>query len=109
MDVLTIAITAAITSLVSGLVGAVVATAIGWAKDKRRRESSSDKAMRDGMKLLLMDKVRFLTDAAIADGDITIQQRTFIKAMVDTAHDLGANGEMTACAEEVDKLPTRHD
>lgn len=109
MDVFAIAVTAAVTSLVSGLVGAIVATLIGMAKDKRRSESASDQAMKDGMKLLLMDKVTYLTDAAIADGEITIKQRTFIKSMVDAAHALGANGEMTACADEVDKLPTKHE
>lgn len=108
MDVLTIGITAAITSLVSGLVGAVVATLIGMAKDKRRTDNASDQAMREGMKLLLVDKVTYLTQAAVDDGQITLQQRSFIHELARSARALGANGETEECDKAVDALPLMH-
>lgn len=108
MDYSTLAVSAAITSLTSGIVGALVATWVSAIKDKKRGHDARDEAMYEGMKLIVMDKAKYLTQAAVDDGEITISQRSFIKSLVDVAHALGANGEMTACAEEVNKLPTKH-
>lgn len=108
MDVLTIAVTAAVTSLVSGLVGAIVATLISMAKDKRRNDSASDQAMREGMKLLLVDKVTYLTQSAVDVGEITLQQRSFIHELAKSARALGANGETEECDKAVDALPLTH-
>lgn len=103
------ALTTGVGALVGALVGAVIASvrSVGArAIDKSEQEREFADAEREAIKLLLMDKTRFLTAAAVKEGHITIRQRTFIHQMVDTAHILGANGEMTACAQEVDKLPT---
>lgn len=108
MDVFTIAVTAAVTSLVSGLVGAVVATLIGMAKDKRRNDTASDQALREGMKLLLVDKVTYLTQAAVSEGQITLQQRSFIHELAKCARALGANGETEECDKAADTLPLIH-
>lgn len=108
MDLAQIIATTAITALTSGTVGAVVASAIAFMKDKKKGHDDKDLAIYDGMKLLVMDKAQFLTQAAVDAGEITIYQRAFIKSLVDVAHVLGANGEMTACAEAVDALPLKH-
>lgn len=108
MDVAQIVATTAVTALTSGVVGAIVATLVSMAKDKRRGINDGEKAMREGMKLLLMDKVKYLTQQAVNEGEITIEQRAFIVSMADAAHALGANGEMTACANIVAELQTKH-
>ena len=93
-------------SLCSGLVGAVVAAIVTATRTAAHDNVQTAKAMQDGMKLLLCDKARYLTDCAIQDGEITVRQRAVICEMVDVAHALGANGEMTACANAVKALPT---
>ena len=109
MDPQLLIATTAITACTSGIIGAIVAAIVSAVRTKGHEAMDNGKAMQDGMKLLLMDKTKYLTACAVQDGEIAIHQRSFIHQMVDTAHALGANGEMTACAQEVDKLPTRVD
>lgn len=108
MDYMQIAVTAAITALVSGIVGAVVATLVSMAKDKKRGDDVRDEALREGMRLLLVDKVTYLTQAAVNDGGITLQQRSFIHDLAKSARALGANGETEECDKAVDALPLIH-
>lgn len=109
MDVTQIAITAAVTSLVSGLVGAIVATLISMAKDKRRKDTSSDQAMREGMKLLLMDKAKGIVKDAVNDGEITIENRAMVHSLTRVARDLGANGESHELDRLADEIATKHE
>ena len=99
---------AVVSALISAVIGAVVASIVAAMKSKGHEVNDRAQAMQDGIKLLLMDKTRYLTQRAVDEGEITIQQKTFIHSMVDTAHALGANGEMTACADEIDKLDIKH-
>lgn len=105
MDIPILIATAAISSTVS----AIIATLVAILKTKGNQAMDNSKAMQDGMKLLLMDKTKFLTDCAVDEGSITIEQKALITSMVDTAHALGANGTMTACQKAIDALPLKHD
>lgn len=105
MDVMTIAITAAVTSLVSGLVGAVVATAIGWAKDKRRRDSSSDYAMREGMRALLWRELKNLHSEAVSNGGMDTEERKHLDSVYSAYHGIGGNGTGTRLYNDAMALP----
>lgn len=100
-------ITMIVSSAISASVGAFVASLLTRVKKVGKRVIDTDKATTQAIKLLLMDKVEYLTNRAVCEGEITRKQRTFILEMVDTAHMLGANGQMTACAKDVEKLPTK--
>lgn len=65
-----------------------------------------ERATQEAVKLMLMDKTKYLTHKAVKKGGITLSQRALILQMVDTAHSLGANGEMTQCANEIQQIPT---
>lgn len=97
----------AINALVSTLIAAVVGATISSVQAHASKQTKIDKATQEAVKLMLMDKTIYLTHKAVKDGEITIKQRALILKMVDTAHDLGANGEMTECANEVKSLPTK--
>lgn len=108
MDVMQIVVTTSVTSLVSAIVGALVATVVGAVKDKKRGHNEMAEATQEGVKLLVMDKAKYLTHVAVNEGEITLEQRAFIKSLTAVAHKMGANGEMTACEDIVDNLPTKH-
>lgn len=99
----TLIVTAVVTSLVGALVGG------GYARLKGMGEKSfqTNSAIKEAVRLILEDKVEHLTDKAVSDGSITTKQRALIVEMVDVAHDLGANGRMTACKNIVKDLPLR--
>lgn len=105
MDVTQIAITAAITSLVSGLVGALVATLIGMAKDKRRSDSASDQALRDGMRCLLWRELKNIHADAAAAGGMDIEERRHLEGVYNAYHGIGGNGTGTRLFEESMSLP----
>lgn len=107
MDVLQIVVTTAITALVSGIVGALTATVVGAVKAKKLGHDEMALAQQEALKLLVMDKAKYLTHEAVKDGEITIEQRAFIRSLTAVAHTMGANGEMTACENVVDNLPTK--
>jgi len=72
---------------------------------KQNQNADINKGMRDGVKVMLQMTVRQHTQNALAQGFITIDEKKFIQEGIDVAHALGANGEMTLCGEEIDKLP----
>lgn len=96
-------------SLVSAIIGAVVATVISAAKDAKRGHDEMTMAQHEAIKLLVMDKAKYLTHEAVKAGEITLEQRAFIKSLTAVAHTMGANGEMTACDRIIDELPTSKD
>ncbi len=79
----------------------------GAAEDKAGGHNGMREAQQEGSKLLVMDKAKHLTHEAVKDGEITLEQRAFIKSLTAVAHKMGANGEMTACENVVDNLPTK--
>lgn len=107
MDVTQIVLTTAITALVSAVVGAIVASAISYVKDSKQGHDDMAAAQQEAIKLLVMDKAQYLAHQAVKDGEITIEQRAFIKQLTSVAHKMGANGTMTAVEKVVDDLPTK--
>lgn len=107
MDILQLSMTTAVSTLVGAVVGAVVAYVLKSLGDSKRGYDEKTEAQQEAIKLLVMDKAKQLTHEAVKDGEITLEQRAFIKSLTAVAHKLGANGEMTACDEIVDSIPTK--
>lgn len=98
-----------IPSLISAVVGILVSQIFSSLCHKYEGSAQYTRATQEAVKLMLMDKTKYLTHKAVKAGEITLAQRALILQMVDTAHALGANGEMTQCANEVNSLPTVHE
>lgn len=98
-----------IPSLISAVVGIVVSQVFSVLHHKHEGSTQYTRATQEAVKLMLMDKTKYLTHKAIQKGEISMSQKALILQMVDTAHALGANGEMTQCANEVNSLPTIHE
>lgn len=98
-----------ITSFLSSVVGILVAQVFSYFSHKYEGSAQYTRDTQEAVKLMLMDKTKYLTHKAVKKGKITLSQRALILQMVDTAHALGANGEMTQCANEVNSLPTVHE
>lgn len=105
MDVTQIAVTAAVTSLVSGLVGAVVATLISMVKDKRRKDTSSDQAMKEGMRALLWRELKNLHSEAVNNGGMDTEERKHLDSVYSAYHGIGGNGTGTRLYNDAMALP----
>lgn len=100
MDVTTIAATAAITALVSGVVGAIVATLVSMAKDSHKQATDVDKAMMDGMRVLLWRELKTFHSDAVANGGLTTEERKSLDDVYSAYHAMGGNGTGTRLYEE---------
>lgn len=109
MDYITLAITAAITSLVGAVVGAVVTTVVTMAKDKKKGHDDTNEALKEGMKLILMDRAESITKEAVKVGLITIENRVKVHDLTRAARALGANGESHELDRIVDSIPTKNE
>lgn len=98
-----------VSSACSAGVGIIVSQIFSCFYHKYEGSAKYTRATQEAVKLMLMDKTKHLTHKAVKCGEITLAQRALILQMVDTAHELGANGEMTQCANEVNSLPTVHE
>lgn len=86
-----------------------------YISDRRRRkdhkEDTTDKkedALKQGMKLLLADKIQYLAIRFIEDNEITFQNRKMLNEMHKCYHNgLGGNGDFDTLMEKVNDLPLK--
>ena len=74
------------------------------------REETDKKmnALMESQMYLLYDRIKFLGQAYIADGEIDFDDRRILRKMHESYHDgLGGNGDLDALMKEVDKLPLK--
>lgn len=65
-------------------------------------------AIRDGMKFVLYDRIRFLGQAYIAAGEIDFDDRRILNAMHKVYHNgLDGNGDLDGLMGEVNHLPLK--
>jgi len=65
-------------------------------------------AIKDGMKFVLYDRIRFLGQAYIADGEIDFDDRRILNAMHKSYHNgLDGNGDLDVLMGEVNRLPLK--
>lgn len=75
---------------------------------KEDTEDAKDAAVRQGMKLLLADKIQYLGLKYIEEGEITFSNRKMLNEMHSTYHNgLGGNGDFDGLMKEVNELPLK--
>lgn len=91
--------------IASGAFTALVTSLLQYFIAKQNQNADINKGVRDGVKAMLQMTIRQHTQTALKQGFITLDEKKFIHEGIEAAHALGANGEMTLCGEEIDKLP----
>ena len=74
------------------------------------REETDKKmnALVESQKYIMYDRIRFLGQAYIAEGEIDFDDRRILRQMHTSYHNgLGGNGDLDALMEEVDSLPLK--
>lgn len=72
------------------------------------RTEDKDAALKQGMKLLLADKIQYLGLRYIADGEIAFTNRKMLNEMHSVYHSgLGGNGDFDDLMEELNGLPIK--
>lgn len=99
----------------SAILGAIVAQVGEGLRQKRKRKydkaDNRDKdlqALRDGLKWVLYDRVRYLGQKYIQDGSVDFDDRRILNLMHKSYHDgLGGNGDLDVIMSEVNRLPLK--
>ena len=105
-------------AIIGGGVGAAVVTVVGqlltarqarkYAKEDTETEELS--ALKQGMKWLLYDRIRFLGLAYIEGGAVDFDDRRVLREMHRVYHEgLGGNGDLAIIMRQVDDLPLKED
>ena len=114
-------------SFLGGSVGVAIINALANRADffRRRKAAKEDKeemdmeteikqlketvdAIKDGMKFVLYDRIRFLGQAYIAAGEIDFDDRRILNAMHQSYHNgLDGNGDFDNLMGEVNRLPMK--
>lgn len=75
---------------------------------KEDTEDAKDAAVRQGIKLLLADKLQYLGLKYIEEGEITFSNRKMLNEMHSTYHNgLDGNGDFDGLMKEVNDLPLK--
>lgn len=101
MELLTLVLSALTGSGVAAIVLAVLQRR--WAKQDRTDD------IVNGLKVLMIDRVRYVGNCYIKEKQITMSDKETIKEMHLAYKALGGNGHLDAIMAEVDKLPVMPD
>lgn len=75
---------------------------------KEDKEDSKDAAVRQGVKLLLADKLQYLGLKYIEDGEVTFTNKKILNEMHSVYHNgLGGNGDFDDLMEDFNELPIK--
>lgn len=105
-----------IIAVLGGSALSALITQIGsYIADRRKRKDAvedkaedKDAALKQGMKLLLADKIQYLGLKYIEEGEITFSNRKMLNEMHSTYHTgLGGNGDYDVLMKEVNELPLK--
>lgn len=103
-------------AIVGGAAGAALINQVGESLRERRRrkditedrESSDMAAVKVALKWVLYDRIRFLGQAFLREGEIDFDDRRLLNEMHKSYHDgLGGNGDLNVLMEAVNNLPLR--
>ena len=76
--------------------------------DTEDTETKELKAIKDGLKWVMFDKIRHLGLKYIDDGEVDFDERRILKEMHTSYHDgLGGNGDLDSLMESVYELPLK--
>lgn len=101
MEIITMLLGAVTGSGVTAIILAVLQRK--WSKDDKRD------AIVAGLKVLTVDRVRYLGKCYIAEGEITLEDRENLDEMYKAYKALGGNGHLDIVMDGVKKLPIKND
>ena len=77
--------------------------------DKFDSIEEQNSALAKGLKVILLDRILYLGQRYIADGEVSFEDRRILHLMHDVYHDeLNGNGDADLVMTAVDKLPLKH-
>lgn len=74
-----------------------------WAKADKHDEKMD--AVVDGLKVLTVDRVRYLGKCYISEQEISLEDKENLEEMYRAYKALGGNGHLTTVMDEVERLP----
>lgn len=69
---------------------------------------SKDDPVKDGVRLLMQDKIEFLATKYCQEGEITWQAKKYINSAYHTYKALGGNGDIAELMEDLNALKVRY-
>lgn len=76
--------------------------------DTDDKEDDDMKALKEGMKYVLYDRIRWLGQAYIVKGEVDFDDRRILHSMHSVYHNqLGGNGDLDSLMQEVNELPLK--
>lgn len=115
MNSVFIALISGASAALIGVIGNIIINRLNR-KDKKEDQAGAKasetevrlKAINNGLKLLMLDKIKYLGLRFISEGGITYEDRSLLHKMHDNYHnELGGNGDLDQIMEDVDKLPLK--
>lgn len=108
-------VTVALVAGLAAILGAAIAQVGEGMRQKRKRKydkaDTRDKdlqALRDGLKWVLYDRVRYLGQKYICEGAVDFDDRRILNLMHKSYHDgLGGNGDLDVIMKAVNALPLK--
>ncbi len=78
-------------------------------KDETNDAANDDmKALKEGMKYILYDRIRWLSQAYISKCEVDFDDRRILHSMHSVYHNqLGGNGDLDSLMQEVNELPLK--
>lgn len=110
-DTVIVALVAGLAAVIGGLI-----TQLGEGIRQRRKrkydktdgKDKDNQALKDGLKWVLYDRIRFLGQKYIADKSVDFDDRRILNEMHKSYHDgLGGNGDLDVLMREVNALPLK--
>lgn len=101
--------------LASGACGAAIITLcsniVMWKLNRKAaledKEDSQLKALQEGQRVLLLDRIQYLCRCYIRDKEVDFDDRRRLHKMHDAYHALGGNGDLNTLMTAVDELPVK--
>ena len=110
-DTVLVALIAGAAAIIGGLITQLGALILHKVKRKDEKADAKDKdneAIKAGLKWVLYDRIRFLGQHYISNGQVDFDDRRILNEMHKSYHDgLGGNGDLDVLMAEVNKLPLK--
>jgi len=95
--------------VISALTGSGVMAVVLAILQRRWDKQDKTDAIVNGLKVLMIDRVRYVGNCYIKEKQITVGDKETLKEMHKAYKALGGNGHLDTIMEEVDRLPTLPD
>lgn len=91
-------------SIISAVLVAIIGSGGTTAFVQHLINKSKSDPMRDGVRLLLQDKIEALGTKYCADGQITYAQRKYLRAAYTSYKGMGGNGDIEDLMHDIERL-----